>query len=167
VFAQKPSRFPAGLFGRNPFLFSANRNVNTTPNAARGEVTVVIAGQQYQMRFSLAVLHDYTRATGHGITDIGEQLNADLLGTIGELLAAAVRRFVPTGVRPADFDAGHALDLIEEMGKTEADAVAEAIWAAVKVDENPFLAALIAKAPKPASALNDNGGSNLTLPTAS
>lgn len=145
-------------------------NVNTTPNAARGEVTVTIAGQSYPLRFSLAVLSDYTRATGHGITSIGEQLNADLLGTIGELLAAAVRRFVPTGARPADFDAGHALDLIEEMGQAEADAVAEAIWAAVKVDENPFITALIAKAPKapkPASAPNDNGDSNLMLPTAS
>lgn len=155
----------AGFLGETQ-LFFLHMTANTTPNIDRGEISITIAGQQYSMRFSLAVLRDYTRATGHSITEIGEQLNADLLGTIGELVASAVRRYVPVTQRAADFDASHALDLIEEMGRQEADAVAEAIWAAVKIDESPFLAALIAKAPKKASAPSDNGSENSTLPTA-
>lgn len=136
--------------------------VTTTPNAARGEVQLTVGGQQFPVRFSLSVLHDYTRATGYGLTDIAVQLGEDLLGTIGQLLTCAVRRYVPGAQVPADFGVADALDLMEDMNATESDAVAEAIWAAIKVDQNPLLAALIAKAPKSQSAPSDTGASSST-----
>lgn len=133
--------------------------VAKAPNVARGEITLAIDGQRYPVRFSLAVLHDYTRATGHSITQIGEQLNKDLLGTIGQLLASAVLRYVPTEKLRPGFDVGDALDLTQAMSAEESGEVAEAVWAAIRVDENPFVTALIAKAPKSPSTPRENGAS--------
>ncbi|MDO7888288.1 hypothetical protein [Hymenobacter cheonanensis] len=141
--------------------------VATAPNVARGELNITIDGQAYPIRFSLAVLHDYTRATGHSITQIGEQLNKDLLGTIGQLLASAVKRYVPAEKLRPGFDIGDALDLTQTMSAEESGELAEAVWAAIRVDENPFVTALIAKAPKPESAPNENGASTSTSLSAS
>jgi hypothetical protein len=135
--------------------------VGTHPIAGRGEVMLTVGGSQYAVRFSLAVLHDYTKATGHGLSQIGVDLNDDFLGTIAELLAAAVRRYVPGAVVPAGFELADALELMETMPAAESDKVADAIWAAIRVEENPLLAALIAKAPK-ASVPSANGTSTST-----
>lgn len=135
--------------------------LTSAPIAARGEVTLTLNGQPLAVRFSLAVLHDYTTATGTNLVDIGERMQADLLGTIGQLLAAAVRR----ATRQA-FDLADALDLMETLPQPEGDAVATAIWAAIRIDANPLLSALIAQAPKPAPTEETNGASTKTLPTA-
>jgi hypothetical protein len=137
--------------------------LTSAPIAARGEVTLTLNGQPLAVRFSLAVLHDYTTSTGTNLVDIGECMAADLLGTVGHLLAAAVRRATRQPFGLAD-----ALDLMEELPQAEGDAIAAAIWAAIKVDTNPLLKALIAQAPKPApQAEETNGDSTKTLPLAS
>jgi hypothetical protein len=132
----------------------------SAPIAARGEVTITVQGQPLPVRFSLAVLHDYTTTTGTNLVDIGERMSADLLGTIGHLLAAAVRR-----ASRQSFDVADALDLMEELPQPQGDAIAAAIWAAIQVDTNPLLSALIAQAPKPAPD-ETNGASTSALPTA-
>lgn len=136
--------------------------VGTQPLPGRGEVLLTVGGSQYPVRFSLAVLHDYTTATGTKLLDLGTHLNDDLLGTIAQLLTCAVRRYVPGAELPAGFELADGLDLMEEMGKEESDAVATAIWAAVRVDTNPLLAALIAKAPKASAPTTTNGDSTKT-----
>jgi len=135
--------------------------LTSAPIAARGEVTITLNGQPLAVRFSLAVLHDYTTTTGTNLVDIGAHLSANLLGTIGHLLAAAVRRATRKPFGLAD-----ALDLMDELPQAEGDAIAAAIWAAIKVDTNPLLSALIAQAPKPAPD-ETNGDSTKTLPSAS
>jgi hypothetical protein len=145
-------------------FFSKNMTVASAPIAARGEVTLTLNGQPLTVRFSLAVLHDYTSTTGTNLVDIGERMSADLLGTIGHLLAAAVRR---ASRKP--FGVADALDLMEELPQAEGDAIATAIWAAIQVDKNPLLSALIAQAPKPAplKAEETNGGSTDASPSES
>jgi hypothetical protein len=162
---RKPAQLPGGLSGRQSvhfsLFFSKNMTVASAPIAARGEVTIALNGQPLAVRFSLAVLHDYTTTTGTNLVDIGEHMSADLLGTIGHLLAAAVRR-----ATRKPFDVNDALDLMEELPQAEGDAIAAAIWAAIKVDTNPLLSALIAQAPKPAPD-ETNGASTDGLPSVS
>jgi hypothetical protein len=62
--------------------------VISAPIAARGEVTITHNGQPLKVRFSLAVLHDYTTTTGTNLVDIGERMSADLIGTIGHQVGA-------------------------------------------------------------------------------
>ena len=135
--------------------------VVSAPIAARGEVTITLNGEPLAVRFSLAVLHDYTTTTGTSLVDIGKRMSADLLGTIGHLLAAAVRR-----ATRKPFDLADALDLMEVLPQAQGDTIAAAIWAAIQVDTNPLLSALIAQAPKPAPTKETNGASTKTLPTA-
>lgn len=136
-----------------------------TPNIARGEVLLTIAGSQYPVRFSLRVLHAYTQATGHSLADIGKDMGKDLLGTIAQLLTQAVRAYVPVADMPSDFTLGDGLDLMEVLSPKESDEIADAIWAAIQIDTNPLLAALIAKAPK-LSVPATNGDSTSTSPSA-
>ncbi len=120
-------------------------NVNTTPNAARGEVAVVIAGQALTLRFSLAVLHDYTTAKKCKLPQVLNDMAEDTLGTMADLLAIAVRR-----AGQGNFTAADALELSQELTQEQGDAMAAAIWSALKINQNPLLKALIAQSPTPA-----------------
>ncbi len=139
-------------------------NVNTTPNAARGEVTVTIAGQPVALRFSLAVLHDYTTAKRCKIPQVLQDMAEDTLGTMADLLAIAVRR-----AGKPDFTTADALELSQELTQEQGNAMASAIWLALKIDQNPLLKALIAQAPTPAPKQQESttGDSTSTLLTAS
>jgi len=141
--------------------------VGTTPNPARGEVLLpIVEGEKpFPVRFSLKVLHDYTTRTGRSLAEIGQDMADDLLGTIGQLLTSAVRLYVPGTVTPAAFELPDALDLMERLNQEQGDDIAAAIWAAIKVQDNPLLKALIAQAPKP-SAPETSGTSTSTLPSA-
>lgn len=142
--------------------------IGTAPNRARGEVLlpVVDGDQPYPVRFSLKVLHDYTTRTGHALVSVGQDMADDLLGTIGQLVTSAVRVYVPGAVLPAGFELPDGLDLIERLSDEQGVEVAAAIWAAIRVETNPLLKALIAQAPKPQSAPSENGASTSTLPSA-
>jgi hypothetical protein len=128
---------------------------------------IVEGDTPYPVRFSLKVLHDYTTRTGHSLASIGPDMADDLLGTIGQLLTSAVRTYVPGSVVPAGFELPDGLDLMERLSEAEGQAVATAIWAAIRVETNPLLKALIAQAPKPQSAPSENGASTLTSASAS
>lgn len=142
--------------------------VGTAPNPARGEVLLpVVEGEApFPVRFSLKALHDYTTRTGHSLASIGLDMTEDTLGTIGQLLTSAVRLYVPGSVRPAAFELNDALDLMERLSDEQGEQVAAAIWAAIRIESNPLLKALIAQAPKP-SAPETNGTSTSTSASAS
>ena len=142
--------------------------VGTAPNPARGEVLLpVVEGKApFPVRFSLRVLHDFTTSTGHSMTDIGQLISDDFLGTVGALVASAVRQYVPGAETPAGYELGDALDLIERLSQPESKAVVDAIMQAVRIDEVPFYQALIARASQPA-APSENGASTSTSPSAS
>lgn len=142
--------------------------VLTTPNPARGEITLLIAGQPHKVRFSLRVLHDYTTRTGHKLLDLGGRLTEDFIGTVGELVASAVRCCVPTA--PAGFGVGEALDLVEGLDKAQTNELMHVIMQAVRVDQAPLFQALIAQAPQPAPTSEEtamNGTSTSTSALAS
>lgn len=121
--------------------------VGTAPNPARGEVLLpIIEGSApYPVRFSLKVLHDYTQTTGKKLMDIGELLTDDFIGTIGHLVASAVRCYVPGAVTPAGYQIGDALDLIDRLEPAQTTALMDAVMQAVRIDQSPLFQALIAK----------------------
>jgi hypothetical protein len=112
--------------------------VLTTPNPARGEATITIAGQAHPVRFGLNVLRDWTKLTGKKPTEFGQMLSDDYTEALTSLLACAVRRCVPG---QQDFTQDNAGDLIDEMGKEEAESIGEAITEAVTTGD-PLMAAL-------------------------
>jgi hypothetical protein len=112
------------------------------PTTARGEATITVAGVAYPVRFSLNVLRDYTQATGRKLSEVGTLLAEDIAETIGRLLTHAVRRYVP-GQQQLSYEAG--FDLMEAMPQAEAEQVADAIFEAVKLKQNPLVGAVIAK----------------------
>ena len=133
------------------------------PTTARGEATVTIAGTPHPVRFSLNVLRDFTQATGRKLSEVGALLADDIAETIGRLLTHAVRRYVP-GQQQLSYEAG--FDLMEAMPQAEADQVADAIFEAVKLKQNPLVGALIAKTHGP-SAQPTNGTDTEPSPSAS
>lgn len=139
--------------------------VGTAPNIARGEVLLpIVEGETpYSVRFSLRVLHDYTTRTGKKLLELGELLHSDFIGTVGELVASAVRCYVPGTVAPANFQVGDALDLIERLSPEENTMLMDAIIQAVRIDQNPLFQALIAKSQKLPAPNEMNGTSTSTL----
>jgi hypothetical protein len=138
----KPAQFLGGFCGRKlshfSFLFSANMVVNTTPNTARGEAHITIAGQAHPIRFGMNVLRDWTKLTGKKPTEFGALLSDDYTEALTSLLSCAVRRFVPDQQAFTQDDAG---DLIDVMTKEEAESIGEAITEAVTTGD-PLMAAL-------------------------
>lgn len=137
-----------------------------TPNAARGEVNITIAGKTYPVRFSLNVLRDWTKLSGLPASDFGAAIVADHIEAFSGIIACAVRRFVP-GLE--NFTQDQAADLIEEMSQPEADAIAEAITEATTT-VNPMLAAMSKQVAAKKQALvapSENGAASSTLPSVS
>lgn len=112
--------------------------VNTTPNAARGEATITIGGQAYSIRFGMNVLRDWTKQTGKKPTEFGQLLSDDYTEALTSLLACAVRRGVPGQAGFTQDDAG---DLIDTLSAEEATGIGEAITEAVTTGD-PLMAAL-------------------------
>jgi hypothetical protein len=140
---------------------------STTPNAARGEVTITIAGQQYQVRFSLNVLRDWSKLTGRAASEFGLAIIEDHIEAFSGIITCAVQRFAPA----LSFTQDQAVDLLEEMPQAEADAIAEAITEATST-VNPLLASmtkvLAAKTQAPtASTPTESGVAGSTSLTAS
>jgi hypothetical protein len=164
--SRKPARLPWRAFWAKLIPFFLHKMEATTiPNPARGEITLLIAGQPHKLRFSLRVLHDYTTRTGCKLLDMGTRLTDDFLGTVGELVASAVR-CAPAS--PAGFGVGEALDLVEGLDAAQTDELMHVIMQAVRVDQAPLFQALIAQAPQPAPTSEEtNGASTSTSPSAS
>jgi hypothetical protein len=167
VFLKKPAQALGGLFGRNPFSFSATMEVATIPNAARGEVNITIAGQRYPVRFSLNVLRDWSKLTGRAASEFGLAIIEDHIEAFSGIITCAVQRFAPA----LSFTQDQAVDLLEEMPQAEADAIAEAITEATST-VNPLLASmtkvLAAKTQAPtASTPNESGVAGSTSLTVS
>jgi hypothetical protein len=110
----------------------------SAPNAARGEASITIAGQQYPIRFSLNVLRDWTKFSGRAASEFGLALVEDHIEAFSGIITCAVRRFVPPH---AEFTQEAAIDLLDEMSQPEADALAKAIMEATTT-VNPLLAAM-------------------------
>jgi hypothetical protein len=143
--------------------------VGTVPNTARGEVLlpVVEGGARYPVRFSLRVLHDYTIITGKSLMDIGELLTSDFIGTVGQLVASAVRCCVPSAVVPVGYDVGDALDLVDRLSAEETTTLMDAVMQAVRIDQTPLFQALIAKSQSLSTPAEANGASTSTSPLVS
>lgn len=112
--------------------------VNTTPNTARGEVRLTVAGQQYPVRFNLNVMRDWSKLSGKPASSFGLAIIEDHIEAFSGVITCAVRRYVPG---QADYTQDQAVDLLDEMPQSEADAVAEAITEATTT-VNPLLAAM-------------------------
>lgn len=141
-----------------------------TPNAARGEVSLNIAGTQSPVRFGMNVMRDFTKLTGKAPSEFGALLADDFNEALSGLVYCAVKRYVPADKLPAGFDQDAACDLIEDFTTEEADAVADAITEAVTVG-NPLLTSLTAKVASKNRELQptqpENGTPTSTLPSAS
>jgi hypothetical protein len=144
-------------------LFSANMEVNTTPNAARGEATLTIAGQPRKIRLSMNVMRDVTKLTGMGTGQFVELLSTDFDEAATALVACAVKRYVPGQQAFTQDDAG---DLIDSLNPAENDALAEAIKETLRV--GPLFAALTAKvSAQPEPTPSENGTNTSTSPSVS
>lgn len=131
--------------------------VNTTPNPARGEVAIILGGQPLTLRFNLRTLHDFTSTSGLKLTDLGPALTDDTFGTVGGLVASAVRC-----ATNKPFSVGDALDVLDSLSESENQAVIAAVVEAIRVDRSPLFKALIAQLPQQ-SAPEPNGASTLSL----
>ena len=140
--------------------------VNPTPNAARGEATITIAGQPHTIRFGMNVMRDVTKLTGLGTGDFAQLLSTDFNEAATALVACAVNRYVPGQPAFSQDDAG---ELIDCLSPTENDALAAAIKETLSV--GPLLASLMAKVTPPAVAPeltpSENGTSTLISPLVS
>jgi hypothetical protein len=126
------------------YLFFYMKAVTTTPNAARGEVSITIAGVAYPVRFGMNVMRDFTKLTGRAPSEFGQLLADDYNEALSGIVYCAVKRYVGADNLPTGFDQDAACDLIEDLSLAEADAVADAIAEAVTVG-NPLLTSLTAK----------------------
>jgi hypothetical protein len=139
-------------------LSSANMQVNTTPNTARGEATLTVAGQPHTIRLGMNVMRDVTKLTGLGTSEFAQLLSTDFNEAATALVACAVKRYVPGQQAFTQDDAG---ELIDRLSPTENDALAAAIKETLNV--GPLLASLMAKVtPKavaPELMLGENGTS--------
>ncbi len=133
--------------------------VNTTPNAARGEATITIAGAPHRLRFGMNVMRDVTKLTGLGTGEFAQLLSTDFNEAATALVACAVKRYVSGQESFTQDDAG---ELIDELNPSDTDALADAIKESLSV--GPLMASLMAKvtpqaAPSPASVPSENGTS--------
>jgi len=121
---------------------------NTTPNAARAEVTLIIAGQARKLRFGMNVMRDVTKLTGLGTSEFAGLLSTDFNEAATALVACAVKRYVPGCEQFTQDEAG---ELIDELSPAATDALAEALKETLSV--GPLMGALLAKvAPQSAPA---------------
>jgi hypothetical protein len=140
-------------------LFYQMKLATPIPNAARGEVQLTIAGEQYAVRFGLNVMRDWSKLSDKAPSEFGVQLEENHVETLAVFLSCAVRRYVPAAALSGGFGPDEAADLIESMSPDEADAVAEAILEAVSID--PLAAALrkqVAAKAAAQKAQQKNGG---------
>jgi hypothetical protein len=114
---------------------------STTPNVARGEVLITIAGTQYPVRFGMNVMKDFSKLTGKAPSELGVALSENPDNTLGSLVLLAIRRYVPGQAEIAE---EVVYDLIDGLSAEEIDAITEAITEAVAVG-NPLLLPLSAK----------------------
>jgi hypothetical protein len=137
--------------------------VNTTPNAARGEATITIGGEKHTIRFGMNVMRDVTKLTGLGTGEFANLLSTDFPEASTALVACAVKRLPGKQAFTQD-DAG---DLIDKLAADENEALAEAMKEAVSV--GPLMAALLKKVAAKQSALvpSENGINTSTSPSVS
>jgi len=121
--------------------------LNTTPNAVRGEATITIDGTPHTIRFGMNVMRDVTKLTGLGTGEFANLLSTDFPEASTALVACAVKR-LPGKQNFTQDDAG---DLIDKLEATENEALAEAMTEAVSV--GPLMAALLKKVAAKQSAL--------------
>jgi hypothetical protein len=124
--------------------------VKNIPNTARGEVTITIAGHQYPVRFNLNVMRDWSKLTDRAASEFGLAIIEDHIEAFSGVITCAVRRYAP-GL--ADYTQEQAVDLLEELPQSEADAIAEAITEATTT-VNPLLAAMNQKVAAKTKRLN-------------
>ncbi|MVN78920.1 hypothetical protein GO988_21535 [Hymenobacter sp. HMF4947] len=115
----------------------------TVPNAARGEVTLTIAGAQHTIRFGMNVMRDFSKLTGRAPSEFGEVLGDDYTEALTGIVSCAITRYVPAEDLPNGFDQDAAADFIDALSREDADALAEAITEAVTVP--PLMTSLMAK----------------------
>ncbi|WP_233636044.1 hypothetical protein [Hymenobacter setariae] len=120
-----------------------------TPTTARGEVTITVARVAYPVRFSLNVLRDWTKLSGRPASEFGLAIVEDHIEAFSGIIACALQRFAPA----LSFTQEQAVDLLEEMPQTEADAIAEAITEATTT-VNPLLASMTNQLAAKAQALS-------------
>ncbi|TVT43119.1 hypothetical protein FNT36_03230 [Hymenobacter setariae] len=142
--------------------------VNTTPNTARGEVRLTIAGQQHPVRFNLNVMRDWSKLSGRPASEFNLAIIEDHIEAFSSIITCAIRRFVPAY---PEYAQDLAVDLLEEMPQAEADAIAEAITEAT-VTVNPLLASMSKQLAAKMQALtpstpSENGATSETSLTAS
>jgi len=122
--------------------------INTLPNAARGEVTMPINGQPHKLRFGMNVMRDVTKLTGLGTSEFASLLSTDFNEAATALVSCAVRRYVPGCEAFTQDDAG---ELIDSLNPANNEALADALKETLRV--GPLMGALLAKvAPQPAPA---------------
>ena len=129
----------------------------STPTAARGEVTLTIAGNQVPLRFGMNVMRDLTKLTGKGPAEFAAFLGENFDEATTAIVACAVKR-----ATNAEFTQDDAGDLLDALSPVENDALAEAITEAVSV--GPLMAALLAKiaakTPSPVPEVPSESGTN-------
>jgi hypothetical protein len=140
----------------------------TSPNTARGQATLTIAGKQYPVRFTLNVLRDWTKLTGRAASEFGLAIVEDHIEAFSGLIMCAVRRHVPG---QSEFTQDQAVDLLEVMEQPEADKLAEAITEATTA-VLPLLASMSQQFATKAQSLNpstptENGATGTTSDSAS
>jgi hypothetical protein len=137
--------------------------VNTTPNATRGEATLTIAGQPHTIRFGMNVMRDVTKLTGLGTGEFAQLLSTDFNEAATALVACAVKRYVPGQQAFTQDDAG---ELIDGLNAAENDGLAESIKETLSV--GPLFAALTAKvSAKSQPTPSENGTNTSTSPSES
>jgi len=114
-------------------------NVNTTPNAARGEAAITIGGEKHTIRFGMNVMRDVTKLTGLGTTEIAGMLHTNFAEASTALVACAVKRL--PGYQA--FTQDEAGDLLDGLAPDETELLGEAMTEAITV--GPLLAALLKK----------------------
>jgi hypothetical protein len=115
-------------------------DVNTTPNAARGEATITIGGQKHTIRFGMNVMRDVTKLTGLGTGEFAQLVSTNFNEAATVLVSCAVKRYVPNQENFSQDDAG---ELIDDLSIAENDALAEAMKESLGM--GPLMAALTAK----------------------
>nr|GFD49407.1 hypothetical protein [Tanacetum cinerariifolium] len=100
-------------------------DVNTTPNAARGEATITIGNEKHTIRFGMNVMRDVTKLTGLGTGEFANLLSTDFPEASTALVACAVKR-LPGKEKFTQDDAGDLLDYLAANAPDETDALAEA-----------------------------------------
>jgi hypothetical protein len=157
----------AGFLGETLSLFSVPMEVLTAPNAARGEVTLPLAGGPVTVRFGMAVMRAVTKQSGKTLAEFMAYLGEDYLAAVPLLVAAAVNLYAPgvCAAQSTPFDEDAAALLIDSLSEAQGQALGNAIAEALAVTAGPLMGALLAKVAEKApsqtlAASPETGSSN-------